>query len=178
MIYKINLLNKLSISLLILFFLNSCSGIWDPADADKVPVNAKDRVKKNIEEGRGMKLFSKNNDGGTFQFASSNPLWRASLDILDFIPLINASYSGGIIITDWYSDTNSSKKNEAVKISIKFLSNEIRPDAISIKIYKKNCQAFESCKIINSESDLNNELKVAILKKASQLDKADRAKKN
>ena len=125
-----------------------------------------------------MKLFSKNNDGGTFQFASSNPLWRASLDILDFIPLINASYSGGIIITDWYSDTNSSKKNEAVKISIKFLSNEIRPDAISIKIYKKNCQAFESCKIINSESDLNNELKVAILKKASQLDKADRAKKN
>ena len=176
--YKLNFLNKLSFSFLILLFLNSCSGIWDPADADKVPVNAKDRVKKNIEEGRGMKLFSKNKGGGTFQFASSNPLWRASLDVLDFIPLINASYSGGIIITDWYSDVNSVKQNEAIKISIKFLSNEIRPDAINIKIYKKNCQAFENCKIINSASDLNNELKIAILTKASQLDKADRVKKN
>ena len=92
--------------------------------------------------------------------------------------MINASYSGGIIITDWYSDVNSVKQNEAIKISIKFLSNEIRPDAINIKIYKKNCQAFENCKIINSASDLNNELKIAILTKASQLDKADRAKKN
>tara|TARA_B100000780_G_C21081457_1_gene435505 strand:+ start:766 stop:1299 length:534 start_codon:yes stop_codon:yes gene_type:complete len=175
--YIFNLLNKFGFLFLILFFLTSCGGIWDPADARKVPTNAKDRVAKNIEEGRGIKLLGKKR-GGTFQFASSNPMWRASLDVLDFLPLTNASYSGGVIITDWYSEDSSGKKNEAIKISVKFLSNEIRPDAINIKVYKKNCQAFENCKIINSESSLNNELKIAILKKASQLDKADRAKKN
>jgi hypothetical protein len=175
--YIFNLLNKFGFLFLILFFLTSCGGIWDPADARKVPTNAKDRVAKNIEEGRGIKLLGKKREG-TFQFASSNPMWRASLDVLDFLPLTNASYSGGVIITDWYSEDSSGKKNEAIKISVKFLSNEIRPDAINIKVYKKNCQAFENCKIINSESSLNNELKIAILKKASQLDKADRAKKN
>ena len=172
----LNILKNFSF-FLILFFLTSCGGIWDPADARKVPTNAKDRVAKNIKEGRGMKLLGKKNSG-TFQFASSNPMWRASLDVLDFLPLTNASYSGGVIITDWYSDDSSGKKNEAIKISVKFLSNEIRPDAINIKVYKKNCQAFENCKITNSESSLINELKIAILKKASQLDKADRAKKN
>ncbi len=33
-------------------------------------------------------------------------LWRASLEILDFIPLTTVDYSGGIIITDWYNDKN------------------------------------------------------------------------
>ncbi len=149
-----------------------------PADARKVPVNAQERVKKNIEEGRGIKLFKKNGSGGTFQFASSNPMWRASLDILDFMPLTNASYSGGIIITDWYSDTNSSNEKESIKISIKFISNEIRADAIKIQVYKKLCAAFENCAVMDSKNKLNEELKIAILKKASQLDKADKAKKN
>tara|TARA_B110000259_G_scaffold113744_1_gene129679 strand:+ start:2318 stop:2851 length:534 start_codon:yes stop_codon:yes gene_type:complete len=175
-IKQISFLRKSSIFILILILLNSCAGIWDPADSKKVPVNADDRVKKNIKEGRGMKLFGKK-EGGTFQFASSNPMWRASLDILDFMPLTNASYSGGIIITDWYSDTNSVDKNESIKISVKFNSNEIRPDAINIQIFKKNCQAFESCEMYESKNNLNNELKVAILKKASQLDKASRTKK-
>jgi hypothetical protein len=174
-IKQISFLRKSSIFILILILLNSCAGIWDPADSKKVPVNADDRVKKNIKEGRGMKLFGKK-EGGTFQFASSNPMWRASLDILDFMPLTNASYSGGIIITDWYSDTNSVDKNESIKISVKFNSNEIRPDAINIQIFKKNCQAFESCEMYESKNNLNNELKVAILKKASQLDKASRTK--
>ena len=175
-IKQISFLRKSSIFILILILLNSCAGIWDPADSKKVPVNADDRVKKNIKEGRGMKLFGKK-EGGTFQFASSNPMWRASLDILYFMPLTNASYSGGIIITDWYSDTNSVDKNESIKISVKFNSNEIRPDAINIQIFKKNCQAFESCEMYESKNNLNNELKVAILKKASQLDKASRTKK-
>ena len=175
-IKQISFLRKSSIFILILILLNSCAGIWDPADSKKVPVNADDRVKKNIKEGRGMKLFGKK-EGGTFQFASSNPMWRASLDILDFMPLTNASYSGGIIITDWYSDSSSEKENEAIKISIKFLSNEIRPDAIDIKIFKKECLAFENCKIFDSESNLKDQLRMAILKKASQLDRDDRKNK-
>ena len=149
-----------------------------PADSRKIPVNSKERVKKNIEEGRGVRLFSKDDKGGTFQFASANPLWRASLETLDFIPLTNASYSGGIIITDWYGETNTSNGNESIKISIKFLSNEIRSDAINIQIYKKNCAAFENCAVMESKSKLNEELKIAILKKASQLNNASKVKKN
>ena len=76
----------------------------------------------NIEEGRGARLFSTNKKGGTFDFASSNELWRASLDTIDFMPLVSANYSGGIIITDWYYDQNS--RNQAIKITIRFLSNE------------------------------------------------------
>ena len=167
---------KFTFFFLILIFLNSCEGMFRKAPANDIPVNAKDRVKKNIAEGRGMKLFSKDK-GGTFLFASSNPLWLASLDTLDFMPLTNASYSGGIIITDWYSDSSSEKENEAIKISIKFLSNEIRPDAIDIKIFKKECLAFENCKIFDSESNLKDQLRMAILKKASQLDRDDRKNK-
>ena len=171
------ILSKLTILFSILIFINSC-GMIRPADSRKIPVNSKERVKKNIEEGRGVRLFSKDDKGGTFQFASANPLWRASLETLDFIPLTNASYSGGIIITDWYGETNTSNENESIKISIKFLSNEIRSDAINIQIYKKNCAAFENCAVMESKSKLNEELKIAILKKASQLDNASKVKKN
>jgi hypothetical protein len=176
-INRFSFLTKLTILISILIFINSC-GMLRSADSRKIPVNAKERVKKNIEEGRGIRLFNKDDKGGTFQFASANPLWRASLETLDFIPLTNASYSGGIIITDWYGETNTSNENESIKISIKFLSNEIRSDAINIQIYKKNCAAFENCAVMESKSKLNEELKIAILKKASQLDNASKVKKN
>ena len=128
-----------------------------------------------METGRGFKLFGGGEKGGVFQFASSNPLWRASLDILDFIPLSNVSYSGGIIITDWYSENND--KNESIKIIIKFLSNEIRPDAIDILVYKKNCKSFENCQSFQIKNAINQELKLSILKKASLIEKSDLAKK-
>tara|TARA_B100000795_G_C22784036_1_gene433694 strand:- start:80 stop:616 length:537 start_codon:yes stop_codon:yes gene_type:complete len=165
-----------SILIIILFSLNSCGGgLLRPADVKDVPVNEADRVEKNMETGRGFKLFGGEDKGGVFQFASSNPLWRASLDILDFIPLTNVSYSGGIIITDWYSENND--KNESIKIIIKFLSNEIRPDAIDILVYKKNCKSFENCQSFQIKNAINQELKLSILKKASLIEKLDLAKK-
>ena len=165
-----------SILIIILFSLNSCGGgLLRPADVKDVPVNEADRVEKNMETGRGFKLFGGEDKGGVFQFASSNPLWRASLDILDFIPLTNVSYSGGIIITDWYSENND--KNESIKIIIKFLSNEIRPDAIDILVYKKNCKSFENCQSFQIKNAINQELKLSILKKASLIEKSDLAKK-
>ena len=90
-----------------------------PAPVKDVPINVKDRVKKNVEEGRGVSFFG---GSGDFQFASSNPLWRASLEKLNFIPIANASYSGGVIITDWYDD---GVKSESVKISIHFIWQNI-----------------------------------------------------
>ena len=68
---------------LILFALNSCG---TPGDARKISPNPKDRVKKNLEDGRGFRLMdatSKLKGNGNFEFASSNELWRASLDIID-----------------------------------------------------------------------------------------------
>ena len=74
------------------------------------------------------------NRGGTnFEFASSNELWRASLDVLDFMPLTSANYSGGIIITDWYSEQGNTE--ESIKITIRFLSNEVRSDAIRCRYF-------------------------------------------
>jgi len=157
---------KLSfIGLVFLIFLNSCAGGMPGADAKKFPPNPDERIKKNLEEGRGFRLdnaFKKK--GGDFEFASSNELWRASLDILDFMPLLSANYSGGILITDWYSDNENS--NELIKISIRFLTNEVRSDAIDIKIFYKKCENLINCKITQKSGELKNELKKEILKKA------------
>ena len=145
---------------LIVFSLNSCGA---GADARKVPTNPKDRVKKNIEEGRGFRLMDKmgNNKTGNFEFASSNPLWKASLDIIDFMPLASVNYSGGIIITDWYSTDNS---NESIKISIRFLTNEVRSDSLDIKVSNRNCNTQSNCIISEKTGALTQELNSKILK--------------
>jgi len=157
--------------IIILFFLaNSCGGKLPGADARKVSYDPKERVAKNIEEGRGFRLsnFGKSNSG-TFDFASSNELWRASLDTLEFMPLALANYSGGIIVTDWYSDGSSNQ--ESVKISIRFLSNEIRSDALSIKVFYKNCSMTANCKVTDRSGELANELGRKILTKAAIYEK-------
>ena len=165
-------LNK-TICLLIVtsFLFNGCSGLPNlpGADAKKYPPDPKKRVQKNLEEGRGFRLDSavdkiKNGSGGNFEFASSNELWRASLDVLDFMPLTSANYSGGIIITDWYSD--SQEVNESIKITVRFLSNEIRSDAVDIKVFYKSCKTNMNCKISENKGVLQSELRREILKKA------------
>ena len=155
---------KLLIFLCILpFLLNSCA---NRGDARKSPPNPELRVKKNIEEGRGFRLMDAVDKGRStnFEFASSNELWRASLDAIDFMPLASVNYSGGIIVTDWYSSSLSS--NENIKISIRFLSNEIRSDALNIQIFKKICDENNRCVINESVGELNKELQRKILQKA------------
>jgi len=145
------------------FWLSSCgTGV----DAKKYPPNPELRVKKNIEEGRGFNLNNaiNKNTSTNFEFASSNELWRASLDVIDFMPLSSVNYSGGIIISDWYS--NNQNSNESIKISIRFLTNEIRSDALDIKIFKKICKTDEGCKISKGYDNLITELKRKILKNA------------
>ena len=152
-------------TLLIFSFLYSC-GIYKPVDARKISPNSKERVKKNLEEGRGMSI--KNMMGGgqgtNYQFASSNPMWRATLEILDFLPLANVDYSGGIITTDWYNEGTS--LDESIKITVRFLTNEIRSDGIKIIVHKKRCNITQNCKIVKISSAIEQELQVAILKKA------------
>jgi hypothetical protein len=158
--------------------LNSCGGKLPGADARKYDPDPAKRVAKNIDEGRGFKLLdTKKLGGGVFDFATSNELWRASLDIIDFMPLGSVNYSGGIIITDWYSTDASS--NESIKISIRFLSNEIRSAALNIKVFNKKCLAQSNCVISEKTGNLVSELKGKILKTAAlyEIEKKQKPKK-
>ena len=110
-------------------------------------------------------MKKKEGGSGNFDFASSNSLWRASLDTIDFIPLASANYSGGIIITDWYS--NDSNIGESIKISIRFLTNEIRSDALEIKVFYKQCSSNDDCKVIEKSQNIKKELTKKILEKAA-----------
>ena len=160
----------LLITIMVFSLLNSC-GLYKPVDARKVSPNSKERVKKNLEEGKGMS-FGKMMDkrGGTsYQFASSNPMWRATLEILDFLPLANVDYSGGIITTDWYNEGTS--LDESIKITVRFLTNEIRSDGIRIIVHKKRCNVQQQCSVKKISSTLEQELQIAILKKAVLLEK-------
>ena len=171
--------SKLSIFLIILISLNGCgNNFFRGADAKKVSPDPRERVKKNLEEGKGFRL----NDvvkkgagrGGNFEFASSNELWRASLDIIEFMPLTSANYSGGIIITDWYS--NNTNPNETIKITIRFLSNEIRSDAIDINVFYKKCDSEYKCVVQKNNENIESELRREILKKATIYQKQTKAK--
>ena len=171
-----NLKSILILTSLVLF-ISGCKGGLPGADARKVSYKSEDRVKKNIEEGRGFRLDNliEGKKGGDFEFASSNELWRASLDTIDFIPLASVNYSGGIIITDWYS--SDSKSDEVIKISIRFLTNEIRSDALDIKIFTKKCDEQNRCVISEKSQNLIVELKKEILKKAVIYEKDNPDKK-
>jgi hypothetical protein len=150
--------------ILLAFVTNSCG---TPGDARKSPPDPRERAAKNLEDGRGFRLMdtAKNLRGnGTFEFASSNELWRASLDTIDFMPLASVNYSGGIIITDWYS-TNAA--DESIKISIRFLTNEIRSDSLDIKVFNRKCNAQSNCIISEKTGSLITELKSKILKTAT-----------
>ena len=161
------------------FFLNSCNGL-SKVDSREFPPEPEKRVKKNMEEGRGFRLMDtmKKGRGTNYEFASSNEMWRASLDIIDFMPLASVNYSGGIIITDWYS--NDENSNESIKISVRFLTNEIRSDALDIKVFKKICTNISSCKISESSGELVKELERKILKTAKiyEIQNKDKKKKS
>ena len=160
-------------------FLNGCGGKLPGADARKYPADPKKRIEQNIAQGKSFKLMDNvgKGNGGVFEFASSNELWRASLDIIDFMPLASVNYSGGIIITDWYSTDQTS--NESIKISIRFLTNELRADAVDIKIFNKTClNNSTNCKIIETDGIIVNELKTKILKTAALLKKEKEEKDN
>ena len=155
-----------------LFLLNSC-GFYKRSDIKDNPVNVDERVKKNIQEGRGFRFGTGATRGGDFDFASSNPLWRGAIDVLDFVPLTNASYSGGIIITEWFSSENNTEStNREMKITVRFLTNEIRADAIKILVFEKSC-VQNNCKTKKVKSKLEGELKLAILKKAALFERDD-----
>ena len=166
--------------IIFLLFAYSCAvpEALKPKKIDpNTPVNADERARKNIEEGRGISLKGAidKNKGTTFQFSSSNPLWRASLETIDFMPLATVDYSGGIIITDWYTDTSNPK--EAIKITLRFLSNEIQSNSIKVIVHNKKCNPDQNCTVSEIDSNIKFELQKSILSKASLLEKQSKKSK-
>ena len=158
--------------LIVILFLSSCGkDMFTFPSAKDVPIDVNERVEKNIEEGRGISFGGPKKQGGVFDFASSNEMWRASIEVLDFVSFTNASYSGGIIITDWFSGNNKDEETRLreLKITVRFLSNEIRADGLKIIVHEKLCGSVDKndCQIQKIESEITNQIKLAILKKAS-----------
>ena len=149
---------------LITIFLNSCGvNVFDRKDP--IEPNARKRARQNVEEGRGFSakgMFG--GKGGTnFEFATSNPLWRATLDTLDFMVISSVDYAGGLIISDWYSDNSP---DEAIKITVRFLANEVRVDSLKISVHKKTC-VNSNCLVKKIDTDLTSNIRDKILKKAA-----------
>ena len=162
----------IAISIICLIFLTGCEALkYKKVSAKEFPADPKLRTKKNIEEGRGFRIMGGSKSGGTtYSFATSNPLWRATLDSLDFMPLVSANYSGGIVVTDWYSE--NSTPEESIKISIRFLTNEIRSDALDVNVFYKECSKdLTNCKVTQKSNELVSQITKSILKKASQYEK-------
>ena len=164
--------------LTILLALTACGG-YEKVDQRTRPDGAQAKARKNIEEGRGATIGGLTRGigrGTTYQFSSSNPMWRASLETLDFLPLTTVDYSGGVIITDWYSDNNSSK--ESIKISLRFLSNDIRSESLKVIVHQKICSANLNCRVVLlSDTKIKEELHTTILRKAALLEKESKNKK-
>ncbi len=161
----------IAISVICLIFLTGCEALkYKKVSAKEFPADPKERIKKNMEEGRGFRLMGGDKKGTTYSFATSNPLWRATLDSLDFMPLVSANYSGGIVVTDWYSENNNPQ--ESIKISIRFLTNEIRSDALDVNVFYKECSKdLTNCRVNQKNNELASEITLSILKKASRYEK-------
>jgi len=166
----------LALTIIAILALNSCKALkpkW--VDTRNVPTDARERARKNIEEGRGVTLGNLGNRKTTYQFSSSNPMWRASLEVLDFIPLTTVDYSGGVIITDWYNDNAG---NDAIKVTVRFLSNEVRTNSIKVVVHKKTCDNNQNCATNKIDSKIEEELVTSILKLAAKFEKETKTKKN
>ena len=175
---KTSYLKLFTLLLTFLFFVSCGKEVFKSGDrARKISPDPRERVKKNLEEGKGFRvndILQKTKGSGNFEFSSSNELWRASLDIIDFMPISTANYSGGIIVTDWYSENQ--KIGESVKITIRFLTNEIRADALDITVFYKKCKTALDCEIKQSEGQLKKELAKSILKRATMYNKENKEK--
>jgi hypothetical protein len=172
------------LSLLLIVFINcifllNCSGTKvDPVTgkAEKFEPNADVRGREYAEK-NPITLFggSKSENKTNFEFSTSNILWRATFKTLDFLPLTNADYTGGIIITDWYSENKNSK--DQIKIQIRFLSNELRSDSLSVTGHKKTCDNQNSCSYQKLDNTFLSSIKESILNTA-RIIKIEESKKN
>ena len=170
-------MQKILLFSILSLFLLSCEAFKPKkVNTREISTNAQERAKRNIKQGKGVSLGDLVRGGETtYQFSTSNPMWRASLDTLDFLPLTTVDYSGGMIITDWYAENNS---NESIKISIRFLDNSVAAENLKIIIHKKICNNDTICNTsVLENSKIEQELISEIVKKAARLEIDSKNKK-
>ena len=162
---------KITAYFLIFSLIISCGG-FQKVDTRKVPISGPERAKQNVREGRGVglgQIVNRGRGSTNYEFSTSNPLWRATLDILDFLPLSTVDYSGGVIISDWYTD--NSDKNQALKITVRFLSNKVQTNSVKVTVHRKKCSVNQACNVELFKSRIGDELIASILKEAAILEK-------
>ena len=184
LIYKMKIHNRkvliLFVFLPFLLFYGCINQKIDPAtgEVERIEVDPHKKARESAAKGGGIfgdiNRVGKSSGTGNFEFASSNVLWRATLKSLDFLPLLNADYSGGVIIYDWYSQTNNPK--EQIKISVQFLNNDLRSDSIKITAHKKICETIERCSNSTLDQNFASSIKDSIIASARTL-KIEEAKK-
>ena len=159
----------LFISILALIFMQNCSSV-DPVTGEKVLIepNPDKRAREFADKGGGifgnLGKIGANKTGGVVDFESSNVLWKATLKTLDFLPLLNADYTGGVIVYDWYTETINSK--EQIKISVRFLNNELRSDSIKVTAHKKICESTDRCLNSIMNQKFSDDIKESIITSA------------
>ena len=171
-------LSRIFIIIALTLSLVSCGG-FKKVDPRKMPDTAKAKARKNLEEGRGVSIKGLGRGIGktSYEFSTSNPMWRASLETLDFLPLATVDYSGGMIITDWYSDDDSTTA-DSIKISLRFLANDVRSESLKVTVHKKTCSTNLNCKVsLLSNTKISQELHSTIIRKAALLEKQSKKKK-
>jgi len=163
---------------ILLLTLFNCSSKTDPVTNEKILIepNPQTKAKQFADKGGGIfgDINNKKSSESNVNFATSNILWRATLKSLDFLPLANADYSGGVIVYDWYSDKLS---NEQIKITVNFLSKELRSSSIEIISYKKTCDENNKCITVKLNNNLSNDIKEKIITTARTM-KVDESKGN
>lgn len=170
---KISFLHLLMIATLL-----SCSSSVDPITGERktYELNEKERIKQNVEKGGGIfGELGKGSKETTFSFGTSNVLWRATLKSLEFMPLASIDYSGGILVTDWYSENTNSL--EKIKIMVRFLSNELRTDSVVVIAHKMSCNAQGVCSTTILNEKFNESIKDTIVNTARLIKIEDEKKK-
>ena len=165
------------IKFFLFFLILSCKSSTDSGISEKTVYepDAKKRAQMAAEKGGGLfGIIGGKDKDQEVNFKNSNVMWRATLKSLEFLPLQNVDYNGGVIIYDWYSQANNSK--EQIKISVQFLNNELRSDSIKITAHKRICDNVDKCSNLAVEQKFIDTVKDNIIAVARSL-KIEEAKK-
>jgi len=164
----IKYLSNLSIISLIFILLTGCLNSKSPEKGieGEKKKTFEPNVDKKAEDAAGGGFILGGPRKTVYEFSQANPIWRASLLVLEDIPITSANYAGGIISTDWYSPQSS---KESIKLQIVFYENKISPSAFTVKGFKKICTENNNCKTSNTSEKFNEKIKNAIIAKTRQI---------
>jgi hypothetical protein len=178
-----------SVVISVLFAVGLCLGVGAcGGDPDAVKESdsrnaTKGATKRQINQGLGGRnreegslfgpggLFGsrpKDTSGDGTGVAVNAYLWRASLDTINFIPLVSADPFGGVIITDWY--TPAETPNERMKVQVTILDRELRADGVRVSVFKQQTSP-KGGNWVDAQVDprTNIDIENAILTRARQL---------